>query len=82
MMSLFRVPLNVVVIFTLRSVGEMLTESVFSLCVLLLIIAVLAQSRLFGVHQSNAPADDREKVGLMQGEDVDPELADKEDPSA
>ena len=82
MMSLFRVPLNVMVALVLQSVGEMPSESVFSLCVMLLVIATLAQQRLFGVHSSNASADVREKVGLMTGEDVDEELAAKEDPSA
>lgn len=56
MMNFFRVPLNVIVVFTLYKNFE--TKTVFQLCAGLLALAVICQQRLFSVSKASIGTND------------------------
>lgn len=82
MMNIFRVGLNLIVVMVLANVDKLSQAAVFILCALILAIAALAQQRLFALVESNMSAEDRQKVGLHAGEEVDEALSAKADAHA
>ena len=81
-MNVFRIGLNLIVVLVLMNIDSMATDTVFLIATLLLTAATLAQHRLFVLSEQNSTTEDRSRVGLEVGEEMDDVLKTKEDASA